>query len=67
VCSLRFGQLRDADLDGVEAAGGGAAGQATGRLRDDEAVEFARREEMLASAANLEAPFIRIPKILEAE
>ena len=65
-----FGQLRDVDVSGVEPLPRGGEAGATPeelvlRLRPDEHVSFAHREELLAAAANLEAPYLRIPKILE--
>ena len=68
----RFGQLRDVDVTGVEPLPRGGEAGATPeelvlRLRPDEPANFAHREELLAAAANLEAPYLRIPKILDTD
>jgi Asp-tRNA(Asn)/Glu-tRNA(Gln) amidotransferase C subunit len=67
---LRFGKLRDVDVSAagpVVRAGEADASEAelSQRLRADVVVDFPQRDEMLAAAATLESPFIRIPKIME--
>jgi len=66
----RFGQLRGVELGGVEpslrapTADGAEAGDAlTLNARPDAAVDFAARDDMLASVPKRQAPFIYIPRI----
>ena len=70
---FRFGQLRGVELGGVEpslraptADGAGAAEGSdalTLNARPDAPVDFAAREDMLASVPKRQAPFIYIPRI----
>ena len=70
-CRRRFGQLRGVELGGVEpslrapTADGGAEGSAAAvaHARPDAPADFGAREDMLASAPKLQAPFIYIPRI----
>ena len=67
----RFGQLRGVELGGVEPslraptadAGAEASVAAVAHARPDTPVDFGAREDMLASAPKLQAPFIYIPRI----
>jgi Asp-tRNA(Asn)/Glu-tRNA(Gln) amidotransferase C subunit len=69
----RFGQLRGVELGGVEpslraptadgAAGASEASDALTSARPDAPVDFAAREDMLASVPKRQAPFIYIPRI----
>jgi hypothetical protein len=68
--TCRFGQLRGVELGGVEpslrapTADGAEAGDAlTLNARPDAPVDFAARDDMLASVPKRQAPFIYIPRI----
>lgn len=68
----RFGRLRDVDVTGVEPSPRGAELGATpeellARLRPDEPVSFPHKDELLKAAATLEAPYFRVPRILDSD
>ena len=68
----RFGRLRDVDVTGVEPSPRGAELGATpeellARLRPDEPVTFAHKEELFKAVSSFESPYFRVPKIMEKD
>jgi aspartyl/glutamyl-tRNA(Asn/Gln) amidotransferase C subunit len=68
----RFGRLRDVDVTGVEPSPRGAELGATpeellARLRPDDPVTFAHKEELFKAASSFESPYFRVPKIMEKD